>query len=144
MRQIPSISIGAGRMSVPACTDSSAISWWCSMWRRCSISINSAWPSDRLKAHAAEEERMKHCLVVDDSAVIRKVARRILEELSFSSAEAENGRDALDQCLKSMPYAVLLDWNMPVIDGIFFLVALRKERVCNFFFIVLGTTENDV
>ena len=41
---------------------------------------------------------MKHCLVVDDSAVIRKVARRILEELRFSSSEAENGREALDQC----------------------------------------------
>ncbi|HAH66294.1 MAG TPA: two-component system response regulator, partial [Rhizobiales bacterium] len=41
---------------------------------------------------------MKHCLVVDDSAVIRKVARRILEELRFSATEAENGREALDQC----------------------------------------------
>ena len=64
---------------------------------------------------------MKHCLVVDDSAVIRKVARRILEELRFSSSEAENGREALDQCRKSMPDAVLLDWNMPVMDGIAFL-----------------------
>jgi hypothetical protein len=35
-------------------------------------------------------------LVVDDSAVIRKVARRILEELRFTASEAENGRDALD------------------------------------------------
>ena len=46
---------------------------------------------------------MKHCLVVDDSAVIRKVARRILEELRFSATEAENGREALDQCRESMP-----------------------------------------
>ena len=64
---------------------------------------------------------MKHCLVVDDSAVIRKVARRILEELKFSASEAENGRDALDKCRMSMPDAVLLDWNMPVMDGIAFL-----------------------
>ena len=64
---------------------------------------------------------MKHCLVVDDSAVIRKVARRILEELHFTASEAENGRDALDQCRMSMPDAVLLDWNMPVMDGIAFL-----------------------
>ncbi len=71
---------------------------------------------------------MKHCLVVDDSAVIRKVARRILEEMSFTASEAENGRDALDQCRMSMPDAVLLDWNMPVMDGIAFLVALRKEQ----------------
>jgi two-component system chemotaxis response regulator CheY len=87
---------------------------------------------------------MKHCLVVDDSAVIRKVARRILEELSFSSSEAENGRDALDQCRKSMPDAVLLDWNMPVMDGISFLVALRKERDGNQPKVILCTTENDI
>ena len=48
--------------------------------------------------------------------------------LHFSASEAENGRDALDQCRMSMPDAVLLDWNMPVMDGIAFLVALRKER----------------
>ena len=70
---------------------------------------------------------MKHCLVVDDSAVIRKVARRILDELNFTTSEAENGFDALDQCRTSMPDAVLLDWNMPEMDGIAFLVALRKE-----------------
>jgi len=71
---------------------------------------------------------MKHCLVVDDSAVIRKVARRILEELRFTASEAENGRDALDQCRMSMPDVVLLDWNMPVMDGIAFLVRFARSR----------------
>ena len=69
---------------------------------------------------------MKHCLVVDDSAVIRKVAKRILEELRFTASEAENGREALDQCRVSMPDAVLLDWNMPVMDGIAFLVGAAQ------------------
>jgi two-component system chemotaxis response regulator CheY len=87
---------------------------------------------------------MKHCLVVADSAVIRKVARRILEELKFTASEAENGRDALDQCRMSMPDAVLLDWNMPVMDGIAFLVALRKERDGNTPKVIFCTTENDV
>jgi two-component system chemotaxis response regulator CheY len=87
---------------------------------------------------------MKHCLVVDDSAVIRKVARRILDELSFSSSEAENGREALDQCRMSMPDAVLLDWNMPVMDGISFLVALRKEQGGDEPKVIFCTTENDV
>ena len=40
---------------------------------------------------------MKTCLVVDDSSVIRKVARRILEEMDFSIAEAADGKQALDQ-----------------------------------------------
>ena len=87
---------------------------------------------------------MKHCLVVDDSAVIRKVARRILEELHFTSSEAENGREALDQCRMQMPDAVLLDWNMPVMDGIAFLVALRKERGGAAPKVIFCTTENDV
>ena len=87
---------------------------------------------------------MRHCLVVDDSAVIRKVARRILEELSFTASEAENGREALDQCRVSMPDAVLLDWNMPVMDGIAFLVALHKERSGETPKVIFCTTENDV
>jgi two-component system chemotaxis response regulator CheY len=87
---------------------------------------------------------MKHCLVVDDSAVIRKVAKRILEDLRFKASEAENGREALDQCRVSMPDAVLLDWNMPVMDGIAFLVALRKERGGEVPKVIFCTTENDI
>jgi two-component system, chemotaxis family, chemotaxis protein CheY len=59
----------------------------------------------------------KTCLVVDDSAVIRKVARRILEGMQFDVVEAEDGSRALDVCGVRMPDAVLLDWNMPVMDG---------------------------
>ena len=69
---------------------------------------------------------MKTCLVVDDSSVIRKVARRILEGLDFKIIEAEDGQQALEQCRSDMPDAVLLDWNMPVMDGYDFLKALRR------------------
>ena len=55
---------------------------------------------------------MKHCLVVDDSSVIRKVARRILEDLDFFISEAEDGQQALDVCRDQMPDAILLDWNI--------------------------------
>lgn len=86
---------------------------------------------------------MKHCLVVDDSSVIRKVARCILEDMSFATSEAENGQDALEKCRSAMPDAVLLDWNMPVMDGIEFLVALRKEAGGEFPKVIFCTTEND-
>lgn len=87
---------------------------------------------------------MKNCLVVDDSSVIRKVARRILEDLSFEIAEAEDGLKALDICRKGMPEAILLDWNMPVMDGLEFLAQLRREPGGEKPKVVFCTTENDV
>ena len=68
---------------------------------------------------------MTQILVVDDSSVIRKVARRIFEGMSFETAEVENGQEALEACAP-MPDAILLDWNMPVMDGFEFLKALRR------------------
>ena len=87
---------------------------------------------------------MKHCLVVDDSAVIRKVARRILEGLQFRISEAEDGSQAIDVCRSGMPDAVLLDWNMPVMDGYDFLRHLRQMPGGKMPKVVFCTTENDI
>ncbi|MBC7061406.1 response regulator, partial [Salmonella enterica subsp. enterica serovar Enteritidis] len=70
---------------------------------------------------------MKTCLVVDDSKVIRKVARHILETLDFEVREAGDGREALDSCLQTPPDVILLDWNMPVMSGMDFLRALKDS-----------------
>lgn len=87
---------------------------------------------------------MKQCLVVDDSRVIRKVARRILEDMEFDCVEAEDGEQALNQCREKMPDAILLDWNMPVMNGIDFLRALRRETGGDQPVVVFCTTENDM
>lgn len=87
---------------------------------------------------------MKTCLVVDDSRVIRKVARRILEDLAFHVDEAADGLEALAACRKEMPDAILLDWNMPVMTGIDFLRQLRRERGGEAPIVVFCTTENDI
>jgi two-component system chemotaxis response regulator CheY len=58
--------------------------------------------------------------------MIRRVSRRILEELRYEVAEAENGREALAWCQAAMPELILLDWNMPVMSGIEFVAELRK------------------
>ena len=87
---------------------------------------------------------MKTCLVVDDSSVIRKVARRILEGLDFEIVEAEDGEQALDVCRRQMPEAILLDWNMPKMDGYEFLRLLRKLPGGDAPKVVFCTTENDV
>jgi two-component system chemotaxis response regulator CheY len=65
------------------------------------------------------------CLIVDDSRIIRKVARRIVEELKFEVDEAADGSEALTFCAGVMPDVVLLDWSMPVMDGLTFLRRLR-------------------
>ena len=69
---------------------------------------------------------MKHCLIVDDSRVIRKVSRHIVESFEFEVSEAENGQDALAKCEEGMPDLILLDWNMPVMNGIEFICELRR------------------
>ncbi len=82
------------------------------------------------------------CLVVDDSKVIRKVARHILETLDFSVEEAEDGQEALRHCEATPPDVVLLDWNMPVMTGIEFLRALGTSDVTPRPKVVFCTTEN--
>jgi two-component system chemotaxis response regulator CheY len=83
-------------------------------------------------------------LVVDDSSVIRKVARRILEGLEFQIIEAEDGEQALQACQNQLPDAVLLDWNMPKMDGYEFLRQLRRMPGGDVPRVVFCTTENDV
>ena len=85
---------------------------------------------------------MKTCLVVDDSKVIRKVARHILETLDFEVCEAADGREALDHCGKMLPDVILLDWNMPVMSGMEFLCALRRTPQGDHPKVVFCTTEN--
>jgi two-component system chemotaxis response regulator CheY len=86
---------------------------------------------------------MTRFLVVDDSGVIRKVARRMLETLGYAVDEAIDGEDALKACLGAMPDGVLLDWNMPNMDGLAFLEALRASPDGARPKVLFCTTEND-
>jgi two-component system chemotaxis response regulator CheY len=85
---------------------------------------------------------VKHCLVVDDSRVTREVARRILEDLAFETAEANDAESALLACRTRMPDAILL--NAPQPGGTAFLKRLRRERNGSHPVIVLCTTQNNV
>lgn len=69
---------------------------------------------------------VRTCLIVDDSRIIRKVARRIVEGLGFEVDEAADGAEALLYCNSLLPDVVLLDWNMPVMDGLTFIRRLRE------------------
>ena len=86
---------------------------------------------------------MKHCLVVDDSDIIRKIARRILETLNLEVSEADRGQAAIELCQAKAPDAILLDWLMPDMTGLEFLGALRVAVHDSRPFILYCTTEND-
>ena len=87
---------------------------------------------------------MQSCLVVDDSSVVRKVARRILEGFNLDVAEAGDGAEALVICERSMPDFILLDWHLPVMDGLEFLVSLRNTDGGKRPKVVFCTSEVDV
>ncbi|KAF0140231.1 MAG: two-component system chemotaxis family response regulator CheY [Rhodospirillaceae bacterium] len=87
---------------------------------------------------------MKSCLIVDDSKVIRMVAKKILQELNFRTEEAQDGQIASEICRKFMPNAVLLDWNMPIMNGLEFLQKLRALLGGDKPVVVFCTTENDI
>jgi two-component system chemotaxis response regulator CheY len=82
------------------------------------------------------------CLVVDDSRVIRQVAVSFLKGFGFQVAEAENGRAAVEFCNKSVPEFILLDWNMPEMDGITCLRKIRSMELQPRPSVVMCTTEN--
>ncbi len=83
------------------------------------------------------------CLIVEDSRVIRRISRHIVESLGMTALEAEDGQQALSACDAAMPDLILLDWNMPVMDGIAFLRALRARPDGAAPKVVFCTTEYD-
>ncbi|ODT73967.1 MAG: two-component system response regulator [Pelagibacterium sp. SCN 64-44] len=87
---------------------------------------------------------MRTCLIVDDSSVVRKVARRILEDLDYSVDEAEDGQEAIDKCRQKMPDTILLDWNMPIMSGLEFLKLLRAYIGGETPRVIYCTVENDI
>ena len=100
-----------------------------------------------LEAPAATEAPrapgVRRGLIVDDSRVIRKVSRRILEALGYSVIEAENGEEALAKCVQAMPDLILLNWNMPLMGGLEFVTALRGMQGACQPKVVFCTTNSD-
>ncbi len=87
---------------------------------------------------------MKQVLVVDDSPVIRKIARRIFEGMNLGASEAADGRQALASCSFEMPDAILVDGAMPVLDGYEFLRELRSMPGGDIPKVVFCASEYDV
>jgi len=83
------------------------------------------------------------CLIVEDSRLIRRISRHIAESLGMAVREAEDGQQALESCDEVMPDLILLDWNMPVMNGLEFLRVLRARPDGQAPKVVFCTTEYD-
>lgn len=87
---------------------------------------------------------MKHVLVVDDSAVVRKVVRRIVEGLELRISEAENCADALTLCAQDMPDAIIVDGSLEGMKALEFIRRLRQSPGGGTPGIIYCSAENDV
>ena len=86
----------------------------------------------------------KTCLIVDDSKIVRKVIQRIVEVLGFTILEAENGQEAVDQVKNNQVDVIILDWNMPVMDGMEAMKIIRADpSIVVQPKIIFCTTENE-
>lgn len=87
---------------------------------------------------------MTYCLIVDDSKIARKFSARILTDLGIEIGEAENGQIALEKCKERKPDVILLDWNMPVMNGFEFAQAFREIDEYKGIVVIFCTTENEI
>jgi two-component system, chemotaxis family, chemotaxis protein CheY len=84
-------------------------------------------------------------LVIDDSGTMRSILRQYMRELKYEVVEARDGREALERCEQTPDFDIaLVDWNMPVMNGLEFVRALRAKKEFDSMKLMMVTTENDV
>jgi two-component system chemotaxis response regulator CheY len=88
---------------------------------------------------------MVRALIVDDSKAMRSIVGRIVREIGFETFEAANGREGLTQLLAHGEVElILVDWNMPEMNGVEFLKAVRAQPGSSAFKILMVTTASDL
>jgi two-component system chemotaxis response regulator CheY len=87
---------------------------------------------------------MMRALVIDDSRAMRMILARILKEVGFDVIEAGHGKEALERLAGIQPPELLMvDWNMPVMDGLALIKAVRADRAYDVARIMMVTTESE-
>ena len=89
------------------------------------------------------DDGQRVALVIDDSRAMRGILKRILLPLGFEVREAANGKEALDLLWNEdlNPEVALVDWNMPVMNGLEFVSAVRKQKHLRPMTLMMVTTE---
>ena len=83
-------------------------------------------------------------LVVDDSRAMRMILRRIMSDQGYDVVEAADGQEALDVLEGgARPDVALIDWNMPVMNGLEFVSAVRRDTKYKAMTLMMVTTESE-
>ncbi len=85
----------------------------------------------------------KNILIVDDSASLREVVAIALKNAGYNVIQAENGQDALNKLAGDKLHLIISDVNMPVMDGISFVKAVKQDPNYKFTPIMMLTTESE-
>jgi chemosensory pili system protein ChpA (sensor histidine kinase/response regulator) len=93
---------------------------------RCAAVKRTA-PAGAVIRTPAQETNPPHVMVVDDSLTVRRLTSRLLARAGFEVATAKDGQDALEQMQRVLPDLVVLDLEMPRMDGFELLSPLRSD-----------------
>jgi two-component system, chemotaxis family, chemotaxis protein CheY len=86
-----------------------------------------------------------NALVIDDSRVVRSIFRHILGELGFRVHESTNGREGIEALNRmTAPDVVFVDWNMPIMNGLEFISAVRGDALRADLPLIMVTTESEM
>ena len=85
-----------------------------------------------------------HALVVDDSRAMRSILTRLMTGLGFEVSQAGDGAEALSVLEGGVrPDVILVDWNMPVMDGLTFVKTVRAREDLRDISLMMVTTESE-
>jgi len=88
---------------------------------------------------------MPKAMVIDDSRAVRMILSRILRGVGYDVSEAANGKDALAKLAAGESVSlVLVDWNMPELNGLEFVRCLRADPSAASIKIMMVTTETEI
>lgn len=87
---------------------------------------------------------MALCLIADDSKVIRLLLSKIIGNMGFDVIEAEDGEDVVELCQLKEPDLVIMDWQLPVLDGIDALYKIRDMRLSRQPKVIFCSSYNDL
>src|SRR5205823_1270580 len=92
------------------------------------VPVSSPQPVPQPPAPAAKSEHGKHVLIVDDSPSVRRVVGNMLKQHGWEIQMARDGVEALEMITREAPAAVLLDIEMPRMDGYELIATLRSQE----------------